>query len=61
MTEVTASRTERGIRVAGVRRYLGYTDVNFFTDADAVNLASMLRRDGDLDGAEAVERVLDDG
>lgn len=60
MTEVTAQRTERGVRVTGVRRYLGYTDTNFFTDEDARTLASWLRRDGDLDAAEAVEAVLDD-
>lgn len=58
-TDVTARRTEHGIRVSGVRRYLGYTDVMVFSDdEDARTLASWLRRDGDEEGATAVERAL---
>lgn len=60
-TDVTARRTEHGIRVTGISRYLGYTDNYVFPDdADARTLASWLRRDGDEEGATAVEAVLDD-
>lgn len=55
---VTATRTERGVRVTGVRIYLGYTDTYMFPVDDARTLAQWLRRDGDTDGAEAVERAL---
>ncbi|CPW95165.1 hypothetical protein [Mycobacteroides abscessus] len=55
---VFATRVDGGVLVSGVRRYLGYTDRNFLTDEDAAVLVSWLRRDGDEEGAVAVERAL---
>lgn len=57
-SRVTATRTEHGVRVTGVRVYLGYCDTYVFPVADARTLAAWLRRDGDTEGAEAVERAL---
>lgn len=55
---VTATRTEHGVRVTGVAKYLGYTNALVFPVDDARTLAEWLRRDGDDAGAEAVERSI---
>lgn len=55
---VTATRTERGIKITGVEGYLGYTNVTVLDDDGARTLISWLRRDGDRDGAAAIEQVL---
>ena len=56
---ITATRTAHGIRVTGVRGYLGYTDTVIFTEDDDVRtLAAWLQRDGDVTGAEVLIAVL---
>jgi hypothetical protein len=55
---VTATRTEHGIRITGVRGYLGYTNVVTLSDDDALTLITWLRRDGNSAGANVIEQVL---
>lgn len=55
---VFATRVDGGVLVSGIRGYLGYTDRSFLTAEDALTLVSWLRRDGDEEGAAAVERAL---
>lgn len=56
---ITVMRTAHGIRVTGVRGYLGYTDTVILTkDDDIRTLTAWLQRDGDVTGAEVLIAVL---